>query len=96
MDRRLEHELIDLGIAVAAADKDGRHTLVDLVGESCGVVIFEHRVARAVVEHVARVDDEVGVGKVLIVGKLPALLAAVRIADDADFHDLAPSADLLQ
>ena len=48
------------------------------------------------IEHVTRVDDEVGVGKVLLVGKLPTFLAAVRVADDADFHDLAPSADLLQ
>ena len=66
------------GAAVDARDKAGR------------IVVGLHRIARAVIEHVARVHDEVSTLEEALAGMGPGHLVAVCIADDPDFHKDSP------
>ena len=90
LDGQLDATRIDGRVAVALGDDDRDGAAVDARDETGRVVVGLHRVARAVVEHVARVHDEVSTLEEALTGMGPGHLVAVCIADDPDFHKDSP------
>ena len=57
--RKLEHHLIDLGVAVAADGEDAVLAAVENGGDLYGVVEVGHAVARSVIQEIAQKDEPV-------------------------------------
>ena len=63
--------------------------MINAFHEAGRIVIRLHRIARAVIEHIPGMQDEIRIVEMLVVSLGPGHLMAVRIADDTDFHKKA-------
>ena len=86
LDRTVEHQLIDVRIAIAPRNDHLRLATVNPLRQLRRIIILQHRIARTMIEHVARMHDQIRIEEKFFNRAREPLLMPVRVADYSNFH----------